>query len=143
MHLDTLVALSVAATRLKMSRRDVIVRLLMRIMRDIDSFPGGFKTVTYQPDDAKERWHCFSIKFKHDENEYFTDLRNVCKCSVSLLVGIAVKKYLDELLNDIEKAIYNYKPFSCYMLQREDSCGIICWRIYWGIPTKERIMQIE
>jgi hypothetical protein len=136
MHQDTLARLSYAAVKLNTSRREVIVRLLMRVMRDIDAFRRGPGTVCYQPDDREGRWHCFAVKFKTDENEFFADLRKLCKCSVSFLVAIAVEKYLDDMLEENRKGIYDYTGFSGYQILKELSCGILCWRHYWGNPGK-------
>jgi hypothetical protein len=126
--------LSRAAVKLSISRRDIIVRLLMRIMRNIDKHQGGFTSVRYQPDGPGSGWHCFSIKLNPDENEFFSDLRKICKCSVSLLVAMAVEKYLNDMLEEKLKAIYNKSPFVNYIIHRELVDRVICWRIYWGVP---------
>jgi hypothetical protein len=134
MHLDTLTSISRAAIKLKTSKRDIIVRLLMRIMREIDGFKAGFSSVRYQANDPEGRWHCFSINFKIDESEFFSDLRNFCKCSVSLLVAIAVEKYLGEMIEELKEGLHNYFRFSNYIIHREMIDGIVCWRLYWGSP---------
>ena len=135
-HTDVFFKLTQASIILKKSRRDIIVILLMRIMRDIHKFRRGFATVKYQPDDLKEKWHCFPIKFKFDENEFWTDLRKVSKYSVSYLLAIAVDNYLDELMLGNKKNIYNYIYFKNYVLYREVIDGIICWQSYWGFPLE-------
>ena len=135
-HLDVLSNISRAAGRLGKSRKDIIVLLLRRIMRDHHLFKHGFSTVKYQLDDDSGNWHCFHIRFREDENEFFVDLRKLCKFSVSCLLAKAVERYLGELQKNTEKKVDNYRNFNNYVLHREVVEGIISWRIYWGFPIK-------
>ena len=110
----------------------------MRLMRDLDHAKGDFDftTVKYQSDDMPENWHCFHVRFKPDEYEFFIDLGKVCKCSVSLLVALAVDRYTDELIKEkaVKKDVDNYILFKHYLLNKVIVDGIICWQMYWGIP---------
>jgi hypothetical protein len=139
-------SLSVAASRLGKTRRDVVVILLMKLMRDIRRFQGDFTLVRYQAPDPHKRWHCFSISFRKDENEFFTDLRKLCKFSVSHLVAIAVELYLDELLRE-EGNMHNYAPYTHYAIGRRDEGDVTCWELYWGdpgdIPRRSGTTQIH
>jgi hypothetical protein len=89
--------------------------------------------VRYQERDPLRQWHRFSISFRKDENEFFTDLRKLGKLSVSYLVAIAVEQYLDELLRKGTK-IHNYVRFNHYAIGQRNDGGIICWELYWGEP---------
>jgi len=135
-HLDVLSKITQTAERLGKSRREIIVLLLMKMMKDHRLFGRGFSTVKYQLDDDKENWHCFHIRFREDENEFFVDLRKLCKFSVSCLLAKAVERYLGELLKNTEKKVDNYRNFNSYVLHREVVEGIISWRMYWGFPIK-------
>lgn len=126
---DVITRITCASRKLNKSKRDIIVILLKCIMRDIDKFQGGFTTVKYQPDDEKGHWHCFSIRFKCDENEFWVDLRKMSKFSVSYLVAIAVDIYLDDL---VKNSVHNYAKFNKYILVKETVQGIVCWQCYWG-----------
>ena len=135
---DILSIVSGIALRLELSRRDVIVLLLMKIMRDHRRFRRGFGTVQYQPDNIMENWRCVHIRLREDENEYFVDLRKICKRSVSLLLAIAVDKYITELLTDEGFKINDHVRFCNYVLYGEIVDGdIISWRLYWGFPVDE------
>ncbi len=133
-HCDILAKITGAAVRLNKTRRDIIVFLLMRIMEDHDGLIRGFTTVKYQHDDERISWHCFHIRLKHDEYEYFVDLRKVCKCSISLLIAIAVDRYIDELAKCIKKVVDNYPLFSNYVSHLEVIDGIFCLHFFWGFP---------
>ena len=109
----------------------------MKIMKNYRLFVRGFSTVKYQPDDAKKKWHRFHIRFREDENEFFVDLRKVCKFSVSYLLAKAVDLYLDKLWEeDGEKCVDNYRTFNNYVLHHTVIDGIISFQSYWGYPDK-------
>ena len=136
-HVNVLSKICETAERLDTSMTKVIVLLLMRIMNDMDSFPHRFKTVSYQEDDVKENWHCFHIKFREDHNEYFIDLRKLCKFSVSFLLAIAVKRYLDKLIEDMGgKSGDNYVYYTNYVLHGEEIEGVNSFTFYWGFPEE-------
>ena len=136
-HVDVFAKITQEAVRLKKSRKFVIILLFMQIMKNYQLFMRGFSTVKYQPDDAKKNWHCFHIRFREDENEFFVDLRKVCKFSVSYLLAKAVDLYLDKLWEeDLEKSVDNYRTFNNYVLHHTVIDGIISLQSYWGYPEK-------
>jgi hypothetical protein len=135
-NLDVLVEITAAAIRLEVSRRKLIVRLLMRIMRDISRYQGEFTLVKYQPYDPLGRWHHFPIVFRKDENEFFTDLRKFSKYSVSYLVAIAVREYLPEILAEQKKSRHNYS-YNEWALGLRMVRGALCWEIFWGDPVPD------
>ncbi len=136
-HVGVLAKISKAAIRFNQSRRKTIVMLLMMIMEDQRFFARCFSTVKYQPDDNEENWHCFHIRFREDENEFFVDLRKLCKFSVSYLLALAVDRYLGALLKRVKKSVDNNIRFINYVQYHEVVDGIFSWRIYWGYPIKE------
>jgi len=134
-HINNLLKISRTADRLNKTRKDIIVLLLMRMMKDHRLFSRSFSTVKYQRNDDSGNWHCFHIRFRPDENEFFVDLRKVCKVSVSCLLAMAVERYLNEIIQVIKNEfVDNYPLFENYVLRQEDIDGIISWRIYWGLP---------
>lgn len=121
-----------ASSQLGKSRRYIIITLLKRIMHDHQSVMRGFVTVKYQAEDDRKNWHCFHIRFKEDEYEFFLDLRKLCKYSVSFLVAIAVDQYLDKLLADRGNNVDNYINFTNYVLHQETKKGIFYTCLIWG-----------
>jgi hypothetical protein len=105
----------------------------MKLLRDIERFQGGFTLVRYQARGALTNWHCFPISFKKEENEFFTDLRKLSKCSVSYLVAIAAEQYLNELLNEGANR-HNYAEFTAYAIGKRIERDVVCWEFYWGNP---------
>ncbi len=142
MHIDIFNKISQVSEKLNKSKRDVVVMLLLRTMDDIHKLHRGFTTVKYQPDNDKDKWHCFAIRFRPDEIEYCCDLRKIGKYSLSYLVAIAVEKYIDELIEKVKNVVYNYTRYSNYVLYREVVEDIICWQCYWGFPI-ERLKTLK
>ena len=136
-HVDILTKITHAALKLRKSRKEIIILLLKRMMKDQRVLGGGFSTVKYQEDDEKEYWRTFHIRFREDDNEFFVDLRKISKFSVSCLLAIAVKRYLGTLIEDLKNGnVDNYSSFKNYVLRRDVVDGIISWHFYWGYPEK-------
>jgi len=132
MRHDILLVLNGTALRLCRPRREVIVMLLMRLMRDITRLQGAFTLVKYQKRNPEKVWHCVPVSFRRDENEFFSDLRKLTKFSVSFLVAMATEMYLEELLQGDKR--HNNTQFVHYAIGQRIENGIICWEMYWGNP---------
>ncbi|TAL34463.1 MAG: hypothetical protein EPN93_12130 [Spirochaetes bacterium] len=124
-----------AAQRLGKTQHEIIVELLTRLMRDVHQLLGGFTGVRRQTGKPEGGWYCFCIRFNAEEYEYFTDMRKLCKKSVSLLVAIAVKKYMAELLAKENSELINYIRYKGSAVSFSNSDGIACWQLYWGTPS--------
>lgn len=135
MHADTFEKITERALKLNKSRHAVIVILMKKIMRDHESIKHVISSVRYQPDNDQEKWRCFHIRFRPEEYEFFMDLRKLCKCSVSLLIALAVERYIHELKIKYNKNVDNYHDFNNYKLRKICSTGYIIWQIYW-LKTK-------
>ncbi|TAL30364.1 MAG: hypothetical protein EPN93_19800 [Spirochaetes bacterium] len=133
MRNDIFFKIGIAAVRLGISQREVVIMLLSRIRGDIDHFQGGFTLVKYQPRDPRKLWHCFPICFREAESELVADFRKLSRFSVSYLVAIATDRYMEEMLQG-KKSRHNYVNFSHYAIGRRIENGIICWELYWGDP---------
>lgn len=84
-------------------------------------------------------WSRQHIRVSCREYEMFLDLRKVCKMSVSLLVDIAIREHLSEVLYDIMNTTGNCAdnyPYQQYIIIGNSSENVVCWRIYWGFPEK-------
>jgi hypothetical protein len=135
MHYDTRTRIMRAALMRNTTQKEIILFLLQRLMRDVDKYRAGFWGVRYQVNIPKKGWHRYFVRFRREEYEYFTDLRKLCKRSVSFLVAIAAEEYLDEPIGQGEIKRYNYISFPGYSLARKAFDGIECWLRYWGPYT--------
>ncbi len=130
---DVLNKISVAAQKFGISRSEMIIIILKKMMDDIGD-PSVFgNLVRYQGRRRPEDWHTFHITLRPDDYEYFIDLRKLLKSSVSMILTIAVKRYLKKC-NIIKKAD-NYRKN--YVLIKSFIDKITCWNLIWGYPYND------
>jgi hypothetical protein len=130
MRIDILEAIFRAARDCDMTRSEMIVYLIKKVMADVpDALPLG-AMVRYQERRRPEDWQVVHVRVSVYEYEYMVDLRKLLKMSVSLICAYAVEKYLKKLprrcITD------NYPFFMNYMVVKEIIKNIISWRIIWG-----------
>ena len=113
------------------SRSEMIVILIKKVMDDI-SDPGRMgRMVRYQERCRPDEWHTVHLYVREDDYEYFLDLRKLLKMSVSLILAYAVEKFLDKLLKRNGTDNNRYRN---YVIAREVINDIICWKLIWGFP---------
>ncbi len=131
--------LNEGAEKLKMTRSQLMAILLKKMLIHIKDFKNTFTTVKYQKACDDQGWQVIHVFPEKVDYEVFTDMRNVCKLSVSFLLAIAIKKYLNQLL-DLEK--YTVKDeFDNYKIHDYDCTGKIdknnyCWHTIWVLDKK-------
>ncbi len=119
------------------TRTSIIKILLQRVMKNNHKLLKSYSRIKYQERDEKDNWHRLHIVFNEYEYEYCLDMRNFYKMSVSLILAYAVRRYLDEVVNEllygnICSDNYHYKN---YIFMKKTVDEVICWQIYWGIPS--------
>lgn len=134
-HDNIFIKINCAAEKSGISRSEMIVYLIKRIMDDIINPENIGKMVKYQKKSSPAEWHRFHIQLKMDDYEYLLDLRKLLKMSVSLILAIAVEKYLNVKKKLLITDNYQYKN---YIIVKEVIDNIICWKFIWGYP-----LQIE
>ena len=123
--------ITLAARSRDISRSEMIVILIKKVMDDISN-PGRIgKLVQYQDRRDPDEWHTFHLYVREDDYEYFLDLRKLLKMSVSLILAYAVEKFLDKLM---KRNITDNNRFRNYVIIKDVIDNIICWRFIWGFP---------
>ncbi len=132
-HRNILDKLDNGAAISRRTRTYIIKLLVQRVMKDNHSMVKMNSRVRYQDRDIKENWKRINIVFNEYEYEYCQDLRKFFKMSVSYILAFAVLRYMDELIkSNISTDKYFHRN---YIFIRKTIDNIICWQIYWGIPT--------
>ena len=132
-RLDILEKIKEAAIAKGISCSRMISILMQKVMGEDIQYVRMGRLVQYQKKRRKEEWHKFHVTWREDEYEYYTDLRKMLKRSVSLILAYAVKRYLQEIIND--KSTDNYRSqYRNYVVVRENIGNIICWKLIWGYP---------
>lgn len=130
-HVGILKQITRAAESKGISRSDLIIILIKKVMDENWKTVNLGRMVKYQGKSGLENWHLFHLKLRDDDYEYFLDLRKLLKMSVSLILAYAVEKYLELIM--INNFADNYR-FIHYVIVKELVENIICWRFYWGCP---------
>ena len=136
-HASILERITAAACGMGVSRSELILLLVRKIMADIDN-PGKIgATVRYQGRCDREEWRVVHIRLRPDEYEYFLDLRKILKMSVSLILAIGVKRYLEKTNTNLTD---NYQ-LKNYTLAKQTYGTTIIWHLVWGYhPAMETLL---
>lgn len=144
-HEATLGLIAEACAMTGTTRSRLIATLLERSMRDPGMEPRIGRLVRYQRADRREAWRTVHVRFREDEVDYVKDLRSFYRVSASLLLAVAARRFIREIIRQSEKREQsdNY-PFSNYLLSRETIDGYIFWKICWGFPPNpEKYITID
>lgn len=129
------------------TRSKIIILLLQRMMKDIDTLFNSNPCVKYQNSiDENDNFHKFHISLAEYQYEYFIDMRKMYKRSVSFILAFAIENYLDEILDLItnEKQKINTDNYlrKNYIIFGQTVDGVTCWKLFWGIPPNlEKIIE--
>lgn len=137
-HTNTLEMLNRGAAITGRTRTFIIKLLMQRMMSDNQKLLQSHSRVKYQAREAKENWHQLHMSMNEYEYEYYLDMRKFFKMSVSFILAFAVRRYLDEVLNELlnDSNITDNYRYHNYIFIKKLIDGVICWQIYWGMPQK-------
>lgn len=131
MQTATYERICLGANQLGISRSQLIRLLVMHFEKNIHKKLSSFKTVKYQQSSSDAEWKMFHIDLSPAEYECFTDLRNHCKMSVSLIVATAVMEFLDMIV-DYTLPMDNY-PFILFPV----------YAIYYSITKNNYTITVQ
>ena len=136
LHKSSLQILDELSERTGHSRTRIIKNCMNEIV--IANDMGKVKTfsqISYQDRDSeKKNWHRLHISLEPGEYEYFLDMRNLFKLSVSKIVAEVIKEYFNKILNnEIKEDSY---LLNLYCLEGYYFNSVQSWVKYWGVPTK-------
>lgn len=141
MHITNYVKLLKASQQTGLSMNDLITQLMYHYAKDHKKMWVEDGTVQYQNVDKRENWHVFRITLAKKDYELFTDMRKVMKKSVSLLVALSIKKYLNTIVIDILKHVYKYTSLMHDAVSIKFNnlrYWIFKWKIYHTPPPHAR-----
>ena len=157
-HKDIKAKTKFAAGLLDISRSQVIINLLKKLVDEDRINDQTGKGVKYQDSDNEDMWDTFHIKFREDEYEMFCDLKKFHRCTVSYMVWFVAVMFLDELIvvgrdytrdelwsvrKQLKQRVGDNYRFHSYIYLREMVSGVISWRSFWGLPPNlSEILQI-
>jgi len=128
------------------TRSGVVVSLVRKVLKDHGFMTRFDQRVQYQDRDETAVWRKTRVALAERDYEMFLDGRKFFKRSVSLLVALAVERYLDKLVemllsDDYDEDADNY-PFPNYIIAKKMSGIVVGWHIFWGFPPLEDLTNI-
>ena len=138
MHIVTFVKLFNATQRTGIPMLGLIREMMYNYAKDHKNMYVARGTVKYQKRDMDNNWKVFRVSLNEKDYELFTDMRKVMKLSVSYLVALAIKKYLDKIVCKILKNNHRY----AYLIH--DALGerigkLKNWIFSWYIIKRRKI----
>lgn len=130
-HTDIVKTIAESALSRGITRNELIVLLLKRIMDEARHSVRTGRLVRYQKRRPRAEWHRIHARFEADEYEFFLDLRKLLKMSLSHILADAVEKYIDAITDETE---VDNNLYSNYMIIKEEIDSIPCWVLIWGNP---------
>ena len=138
MNIKNYVKLNKAASRTGHNMQDLIIQVMYKYVKDYKKNYVVSGLVQYQPVDASKNWRIFRVALSIKDYELFTDMRKVMKKSVSYLVALSIKKYLDTIVSDILQRIYNFADLIYDSKGKRWAEQIRNWIFTWQIVDRFR-----
>ena len=137
-HKNILELLNYGAAMTSRNRTFIIKLLMQRVMSNNQRMLESYYRIKYQARDERENWYRLHLVLNEYEYEYYLDMRKFFKMSVSFILAYAVRRYLDEIINELLHGSNNTDNYCYrnYIFIKKTIDEIICWEIYWGIPKK-------
>jgi hypothetical protein len=134
-HRTILKKLNAIATRKGITKRDVIVMILRRVMLDHRDLIRSFTITQYQKRDPEKQWEKMHVDFNGVEYEQNLDLKKAIKWSLSRIIAYAITHYFETILNEPRNiGLKDSYPFQNYIFTKSLVGNIIKWAFYCGIP---------
>ncbi|MCP4135098.1 MAG: hypothetical protein GY754_29275 [bacterium] len=152
MYVDTTIHINIellgkveaAAKQLNISRSDVVIKLLDRVMKEKKIPLEMFKQIKYQFRDLASNWKRIHVYPEVERYEAWIDMRKIFKRSVSLIIAIAINEHLDQLIVELSAAEKSGNPDSYpsdYLFIARESTGIQKFIMYWGFPEETHLAE--
>lgn len=124
-----------------MTKNDIVMMLIKQISFTKGKFNPSknlrfASQVKYQPrEKEKNNWHKLHVRFSGGDYEYAMDLKKIFKLSISFILAKLLRKYLLEIIQSTgRKERWDSYRGCAYTLCFDLVDGVVCWKIYWGIP---------
>ena len=145
-HKSDLDKLEYASKVTKYSKSFISSFLLHKLKKNnLKFYPRISVPTEYQLPGAKNSWHKLHVDFHPADYENFIDMRNFFRRSLSLLLAIAIKKYLMEMLDRfLLNPEFSWDKFwsDNYTLNLKiDEANRVIWQVFWDFPREDEIFK--
>lgn len=131
-HTKTIQRLSRVMRARGRSKKYIISWILRRLAEEDNLFPVSWSRIRYQTRDSKNGWKRTHLMLTPVEYELLLDLKKMYKVSGSRIIGFALERYADELID--ERCYEDNYLFTNYAITQIVIEGVTCLIQCWGIP---------
>jgi predicted small secreted protein len=136
LDLSLLQELSATAGRIKISKSELVSRLIIMFMKKNNMKIRMFQRVIYQERKLESSWHRLHINIKPQVYEYCLDLRKLYKMSVSNIIAYALKNFLFGVEADIKTGRTDNYCLS-YVFYLNVNNDVFSFTLFWDLPDKK------
>ncbi len=147
---EVIALLEEAEEKTKLPKEELLVQAMRKMMKDYETYERTDGRIEYQKrfdEDTGEHIKKQRVKLKVNlcDYNYYQDMRRIFRRSISLVMAIAVYTYLAEIVEkilnkEIEALLADTYPFQNYAIMGKCIENIPTWRIWWGVPSKLKLL---
>ena len=128
---DLLVRMIRKKKKLEISLNSLVDLLLKKALNWNKNSVRTFISIKYQPYNKELGFHKLHVNLDQVLYERCLDLRKLYKLSVSYILALCIKLYLELLSNDIAESYVTDNYHNSYILMSKTEKGIFSFTIFW------------
>ncbi len=147
---DVIALLIDAEEQTKCPKEELLVLSMRMMINDYELYERDDGRIEYQKrfdDESGEPIKKQRVKMKVNirEYNYYQDMRRIFRRSISLVMAIAVRNYLAKIVAALlcenpDVVLADTYPFENYAIMGKCIDNIPTWRIWWGVPSKLKLL---
>lgn len=138
---DLLTRMKTRKQELNISLNKIVNFLLLKALNWRKKSIKTFKSIKYQVKYENISWHKLHISMDNALYERCLDMRKLYKLSVSYILAICIKMYLDILSKKIIMAKGTDNYHNCYLLFSNTDKNVFSFTIFWSLPGENIIKK--
>ncbi len=147
---DVIARLADAEEQTKRPQEELLVLAMRMMMNNYEMYEREDGRIEYQKridEQTSEpiKKHRVKMRVSIREYNYYQDMRRIFRRSISLVIAIAVRTYLEKIVaellsEDPEAVLADTYPFENYAIMGKCIDNIPTWRIWWGVPSTLKLL---
>jgi len=126
---------------LNISLNKIVRLLLSKALNWRNKSIKTFKSIKYQTKEEDIGWHKLHISLDGALYERCLDMRKLYKLSVSYILSICIKLYLDILNQELEKEQETDNYHKCYIFFSNYDENVFSFTIFWSLPGEKSLKE--
>ncbi len=147
---EVIALLTEAEEKTKWPREKLLLLAMRKMMKDYEVYERADGRIEYQKRFDEKSGHRINkqrvkMRVHSFDYNYYQDMRRIFRRSISLVMAIAVRTYLETIVEAIlsktnDTVLADTYPFQNYAIMGKCIENIPTWRIWWGVPEKLKLL---